>query len=361
GLTCSPQKSELLLLLQPVRSRQLPSDIALLSQGLRIPSVKNIRILGVQMIESLKASTYQITRLISRISGCHFGMKKNLVRLVRALVVSRLAYVLPFLRLGVAEKAKLDCLITKAYKRALGIPDSTSNEKLAALGLHNTVQEIIQPAHRLFQKVKALRRLLEKEEGVYYTDAARYDRDAMAAAVVDKQGKIGRSLRAAVSEEVAIALALQLQDAKIVVSDSQMAILQYARGQVSPVTLHVLGDPEKTAKVKLIWTPAHSSLPGNEEAHDAARVTSDPSIESLTGANDWSRSETSSIITSAKGRANLRRIPRWTKDTRPTATEKITNQESWGALLLCTDLKVQEQVVRLAEDAVGVQEILAAA
>ncbi|KAG0436943.1 hypothetical protein HPB47_017685 [Ixodes persulcatus] len=98
-----------------------------------------------EMIESLNASTYQITRLISRISGRHFGMKgKNLVRLVRAFVVSRLAYVLPFLRLGAAEKAKLDCLIRKAYKRALGIPDSTSNEKLAALGLHNTVEKIVE-------------------------------------------------------------------------------------------------------------------------------------------------------------------------------------------------------------------------
>lgn len=48
GLTCSPQKSELLLL-KPVRSRQLPSDIALYSQGLRIPSVKSIRILGVRV------------------------------------------------------------------------------------------------------------------------------------------------------------------------------------------------------------------------------------------------------------------------------------------------------------------------
>ncbi|KAG0416615.1 hypothetical protein HPB47_006275 [Ixodes persulcatus] len=41
--------------------------------------------------------------------------------------------------------------------------------------------------------------------------------------------------------------------------------------------------------------------------------------------------------------------------------KKIPNQESWEALLLCTDLKVQEQVVRLAEDAAGVQGILAVA
>ncbi|KAG0422028.1 hypothetical protein HPB47_002120 [Ixodes persulcatus] len=449
GLTCSPQKSELLLL-KPVRSRQLPSDIALYSQGLRIPSVKSIRILGLrvqadgnnyEMIESLKASTYQITRLISRISGRHFGMKeKNLVRLVRAFVVSRLAYVLPFLRLGVAEKAKLDCLIRKAYKRALGIPDSTSNEKLAALGLHNTVEEIVE-AQRTSQlerltKSATGRHILEKL-GIHYerqtgekidvprrvrekltipnlpptngesqgpskttsTDVARYDREVMAAAVVDKQGKIAascsvRTTEPEVAEEVAIALALKLQDAKIVVSGSQMAIRQYAKGRISPVTLRVLGDPEKTAKVKLIWTLAHSSLPGNEEAHDAARATSDPSIESLTAGDrlvtfrdilDYYAGERMRYPPAHPSLEGTRgtypcpaQLSRWYPDrykgdcqlcgARATLhhivwecsrldrkaqplLKKIPNQESWEALLLCTDLKVQEQVVRLAEDA----------
>ncbi|KAG0417440.1 hypothetical protein HPB47_005592 [Ixodes persulcatus] len=47
GLACSPQKSKLLLL-KPVRSRQLPSDIELHSQGNRIPTVKSIRVLGLK-------------------------------------------------------------------------------------------------------------------------------------------------------------------------------------------------------------------------------------------------------------------------------------------------------------------------
>ncbi|CAN8002557.1 unnamed protein product, partial [Ixodes pacificus] len=76
--------------------------------------------------------------------------EKNLLLLVRAFVVSRLAYVLSFLRLGLTETNKLNCLIRKSYKRALGIPDTTSNEKLAALGLHNTVEEIIE-AERVSQ------------------------------------------------------------------------------------------------------------------------------------------------------------------------------------------------------------------
>ncbi|KAG0427990.1 hypothetical protein HPB47_025010 [Ixodes persulcatus] len=418
GLTCSPQKSELLLL-KPVRSRQLPSDIALYSQGLRIPSVKSIRILGrrvqadgnnYEMIESLKASTYQIPRLISRISGRHFGRKeKNLVRLVRAFVVSRLAYVLPFLRLGVAEKAKLDCLIRKAYKRALGIPDSTSNEKLAALGLHNTVEEIVE-AQRTSQlerltKSATGRHILEKL-GIRYErqtgekiDVPRRVREKLTIPNLPRKIVASCSVRTTepeVAEEVAIALALKLQDAKIVVSDSQMAIRQYAKGRISPVTLRVLGDPEKTAKVKLIWTPAHSSLPGNEEAHDAARGLTRRAGATLVTFRDTldyydgermryppahpsldKRQEVAPVQLSRwypdryKGdcqlcgaRATLHHIvwecSRLDRTAQPLL-KKIPNQESWEALLLCTDLKVQEQVVRLAEDVAGVQGIMAVA
>ncbi|KAG0413670.1 hypothetical protein HPB47_009191 [Ixodes persulcatus] len=137
GLACSPQKSKLLLL-KPAWSRQLPSDIELHLHGLRIPTVKSIRVLRLrvqadghnsEMIASLKASTYQISRLIARISGRKFGMKeKNLVCLVRAFVVT-----------WGREKDKLDCLVRKGFKRALGVPDSASNEKLATLGLHNAI------------------------------------------------------------------------------------------------------------------------------------------------------------------------------------------------------------------------------
>ncbi|KAM7288050.1 uncharacterized protein ISCGN_031739 [Ixodes scapularis] len=82
--------------------------------------------------------------------------ESNLVRLVRAFVVSKLAYVLPFLRLGLAEKTKLDCLIRKSYKSALGLPDSTSNNRFAAHGLHNTVDEIVE-AERLSQTERLTR------------------------------------------------------------------------------------------------------------------------------------------------------------------------------------------------------------
>ena len=74
-------------------------------------------------------------------------------------------------------------------------------------------------------------------------------------------------------------------------SDSQRAIRQFAKGRVSPQAARILrGYAPATSPIKLIWTPAHSSLPGNEEAHSAARglidragLTLDPSTTSLAG------------------------------------------------------------------------------
>ncbi|KAG0430224.1 hypothetical protein HPB47_022892 [Ixodes persulcatus] len=483
GLACSPHKSELLLL-KPVRTRQLPSDIELYAQGNRIPTVRSIRVLGLRIqadgknsetIASLKATAYQITRLISRIAGRNYGMKeKNLVRLVRAFVVSRLAYVLPFLRLGLTDTNKLNCLIRKSYKRALGIPDTTSNEKLAALGLHNTVEEIIEaqrvsqlerltksatgrhilaslgiryerqtgekadvprrvrealvipnipkhmhPTHhaeRRAARVKELQKRLSIAEGVLYTDAARAGGGAMVATVVNQQGDVVSSCSIETSEpevakEVAIALAIQVRGARIVVSDSQQAIRQFAKGRISTAALKVLGDPEKTStRIQLIWTPAHSSLPGNEKAHGAARELAhrageplDPSLAFFPGGDRlvtfrdildhytgerlryppahpsldkrtsvaWRRLQTGSFPSPSLlnkwypdkykpncklcgGHANLRHMvwecSRIDRKSHPLL-EKIDNQESWETLLLCSDPSVQNQLVQLAEDA----------
>lgn len=493
GLACSPQKTELLLL-KPVRAKQLPSDIELYSRGVRIPAVKSIRVLGLHIqadgnnyetINSLKATTYQITRLISRISGRRFGMReRNLVRLVRAFVVSRMAYVLPFLRLGVAEKTKLDCLIRKSYKRALGLPDSTSNDRFAALGLHNTVDEIVE-AQRLSQlerltrsetgrhilrslgirydsqtgpkcdvpmqvrtalliqpipkhmhpihhegrrsaRVRALRSLLSKERDVYYVDAADYGTGKMVSAVIDAEGSLVSScsidtLDPGTAEEVAIALALQTHKARFVVSDSQRAIRQFARGRVSPQAARILrGYAPATSPIKLIWTPAHSSLPGNEEAHSAARglivragLTLDPSITSLSGrdglvtfrdvldhyARDraryppahaamdkasmvaWRRLQTNCYPNPSMlhkwypdryspkcklcgAKANLRHMlwecARLGRSAKHPKISAVTSQDDWDALLQDSSQEVQEAVVRWAEDAAKIQGIEAA-
>ncbi|KAG0429885.1 hypothetical protein HPB47_023198 [Ixodes persulcatus] len=288
-------------------------------------------------LRALKGTTYQVARLIAMISNRNYGMKESsLMRLVQAFVMSRLAYVVPFMRLGVAEKSKLECIVRKAYKRALGLPDSTSNEKLAALGVHNTIDELIEaqktaqlerltrsaagrhilkslglryetqrgekvdvplhiremlhispipkhmhPQHdakRREARAKALGRTLKEEEGVAYVDAAEYKgRGAMAAAVVNGDGHLVSSCSVKTddpetAEEVAVALALSMPGVRTIVCDSQSAVRNFAKGRVSPKTLRVLrGATCFGGRERLVWTPAHASLPGNEDAHDAAR------------------------------------------------------------------------------------------
>ncbi|KAG0410651.1 hypothetical protein HPB47_012230 [Ixodes persulcatus] len=174
------------------------------------------------------------------------------------------------------------------------------------------------PVHhveRRTARAKALRRLLEKEEGVYYTDAARYDRDAMAAAVVDKQGKI-------------VSLAGPEQ-------------------RRTPPSNHIL---DYYAGERMRYPPAHPSLDKRQEV--AWRRLQTGTYPSPAQLSRWFPDRYKGDCQLCGARATLHHIP---------LLKKIPNQESWEALLLCTDLKVQEQVVRLAEDAAGVQGILAVA
>lgn len=74
-------------------------------------------------------------------------------------------------------------------------------------------------------------------------------------------------------EEAAIALAIATTPATVIISDSKSALHKFARGRVSAITARILQalPPDRYRSVRLVWTPAHSSLPGNELAHEAAR------------------------------------------------------------------------------------------
>lgn len=286
GLNCSPEKSALLLYRPTSRGRRTDSvapDIQLFTcGGQRIPTVSSIRVLGLRIqanghnsetILALEKSVHQTTRLISRIANRHHGMKEhNLVRLVQAFVISRVTYVAPFLHLKRDEEAKLNAMIRRAYKQAIGIPLTAPTARFEALGLHNTLSEIIE-AQRLSQRerliqsltgrhilkslgifpagiprakidlpaeigdrmhipplpknmhpvhnqerrqarAKALHKRYEKSEDVVYVDAADYiARDAMALAVVNFRGDSiascsVRTTDTEVGEEAAIALAM---------------------------------------------------------------------------------------------------------------------------------------------------------
>ncbi|XP_037518199.2 uncharacterized protein LOC119394975, partial [Rhipicephalus sanguineus] len=259
----------------------------------------------------------------------------NTIRFVQAFVLSRITYVASYLKWRVAEKAKLDCLIRKVYKQALGLPKNTSTMKLLELGLHNTLDELIE-AHDIAQyerlsKTKTARHILEKLGVGYHTQqgekadvpatvrerivvpplpknmhpdhhAGRRNKRAQ-----DLHRKFGNSKEAvfvdaaryarrcgyvaATAEEVAIALAVATTEAEVVISDSQAAIRNYANGRVSREALRILTNNEQKIRNKndtfVIWTPAHTETPlaGNEAAHAAARELTNRAVANADAAS----------------------------------------------------------------------------
>ncbi|KAL1473936.1 hypothetical protein MTO96_038353 [Rhipicephalus appendiculatus] len=96
-------------------------------------------------LQRIDQSVVQIGRLLKRVSNKHRGMREsNLLRLVQAFICSRITYSAPYLRLTRAESERLETTLRKAYKTALGLPMSTATHKLMALGITNTVSELIE-------------------------------------------------------------------------------------------------------------------------------------------------------------------------------------------------------------------------
>ncbi|XP_042145538.1 uncharacterized protein LOC121835420 [Ixodes scapularis] len=151
NLSCSPQKSELLLL-RPSRVATTPPEIRLQVNNHLIPEVPTIRVLGLliqnngkntQALQKLQISVDQTLRLIHRISSRHHGLKEQeMLRLVQAFVISRLVFSTPYLPLQRAELDKVNALIRKTYKAALSLSPSTSTDRLLKLGVHNTAEEL---------------------------------------------------------------------------------------------------------------------------------------------------------------------------------------------------------------------------
>lgn len=114
-----------------------------------------------ETIRRLEGAVAQTIRLLRRIANRHSGMKEgNMIRLVPAFVMSRITYMAPYLKWQVAEKTKLDGLIRKAYKQAIGLPITTNTNALLNLGLHNTLDELIEA-----QNIAQYERLSESTTG----------------------------------------------------------------------------------------------------------------------------------------------------------------------------------------------------
>lgn len=105
----------------------------------------------------------QVPLLICKIANRHQGIKEaNLIRMIQAFVLSKVVYVAPFLSLKTDERTKINNMIRKAYKIALSIPITTPNAKFEALGLHNTLDELIEA-----QRISQLERLTKSQTGRY--------------------------------------------------------------------------------------------------------------------------------------------------------------------------------------------------
>ncbi|KAH8008613.1 hypothetical protein HPB51_000108 [Rhipicephalus microplus] len=162
GLTCSAAKSALLLMRPPDRRRyKTPHPtITVHANSTPVPVVSHLRVLGLILqsnrhnthtIDKLSLSVQQTARMLARVRARREGMREHdLLRLVDAFVVSRLTYGLPYTRLLKSERDKIDVLIRRSYKTALGLPPNTSTDRLLRLGVHNTLDELIE-AHRSAQ------------------------------------------------------------------------------------------------------------------------------------------------------------------------------------------------------------------
>lgn len=276
--------------------------------------------------------------MLRRIRNRRRGIKeKEAIQLVQAFIISRINYATPYLVLSKAERQKIDVLIRRAYKSALGLPERTATEKLLKLGVHNTIDELHEahlvaqlkrlastpngtwlmnklemavpggtntgtdPDHELSAELRsriivsriprnmhpgrddgrrkarseALSRTWDHRDGTLYVDGAGPVHGVATIAVADAQGLVLRLASVRVDspgqvEEAAIALAVVCNPRATVMSDSQKACRNFARGVVCAVTGRILSKV-KVQGVHLVWSPGHAGNTGNEAANAAAR------------------------------------------------------------------------------------------
>ncbi|KAH9384689.1 hypothetical protein HPB48_026700 [Haemaphysalis longicornis] len=94
-------------------------------------------------IQMLKKTTQQITRILRRITRNKTEItEEDTLRLVQALVVSRVAYSLPYHRLSKQENDQIEKILRGAYKTAVGLPQCKATSNLQKLGITNTFEDI---------------------------------------------------------------------------------------------------------------------------------------------------------------------------------------------------------------------------
>lgn len=98
---------------------------------------------NTEAISKLETKTNAAAQLIKRVANRRGDMQEgSLMRLVQSLAISHLAYVAAYLNWMAAEN-KLNCMIRKVYKNALGLLARTNSEAMEALGVHKKLEEIV--------------------------------------------------------------------------------------------------------------------------------------------------------------------------------------------------------------------------
>ncbi|KAM7314325.1 hypothetical protein ISCGN_004109 [Ixodes scapularis] len=135
-------------------------EIRLIAGGGPVPRVDALRVLGLfvqekagnsVMLGKIQGKVASALRMIQRVTSRRKGIREaGVMRMVQAFVLSHIMYVTPYLRWRAGEKNKLDAMVRRAYKSALGLYAFTSTKELEMLGVHNTIGEIVE-AHRASQ------------------------------------------------------------------------------------------------------------------------------------------------------------------------------------------------------------------
>ncbi|XP_075560579.1 uncharacterized protein LOC142592789 [Dermacentor variabilis] len=144
GLSCAPQKSELLIV-QPGRPKnEPPPNIIITIDGTKIKPTQQIRILGLLLrsdgkayaaVNKIKTTSEQVLSMIRRVTNWNRRIKEEYsLRLVQAFVVSRVKYSARYLPLAKVNRETLNTTIRQAVKHAMGIPVYSSMQKLLEMG-----------------------------------------------------------------------------------------------------------------------------------------------------------------------------------------------------------------------------------
>ncbi|KAG0431430.1 hypothetical protein HPB47_021796 [Ixodes persulcatus] len=167
------------------------------------------------------------------------------VRLVQAFVLSRITYAALYVTLSKAVQEKLNLLICKTLKQALGLPMNASTDK----------------GNREARE-KALNKTYSRIPTTAYTDATDNSGKRVMVAVVNygreylTSASIPRAL-AINTEALAIALALTETRISTIVTDSQEVCRSFTSGWVAPVMLCILQSKVPDRKVGIAENPAH--------------------------------------------------------------------------------------------------------